>query len=127
MLRLAQNVEASPTVWQNGLKVNCGAASGGPGSGFVGGSIGRALGVDFDNRFQCDIAEVIIFDARLADPDVQLAPPTRKRGSAASRSAAPDNASTPPFLGFLRQSARGPRGLNAAFSRGRLQWCCASA
>jgi hypothetical protein len=71
MLRLAQNVGASPTVWQNGVQVNGGAASGGPGSGFVGGSIGRAFGVDADNRFQGDIAEVVIFDAGLADADVQ--------------------------------------------------------
>jgi hypothetical protein len=71
MLRLSQNVEASPTVWQNGVKVNGGAASGGPASGFVGGSIGRAFGTHTDNRFQGDIAEVVIFDAGLTDLDVQ--------------------------------------------------------
>jgi hypothetical protein len=52
---------------------------------------------------------------------VKVEPPTRKRGSSASRNTAPDNASTPPFLGFLRPNARGPRGLNAALSRRRLQ------
>ena len=71
MLLLSQNVADSPTVWQNGVKVNGGAASGGPGSGFVGGSIGRAFGTHTDNRFQGDIAEIVIFDAGLADADVQ--------------------------------------------------------
>jgi hypothetical protein len=48
---------------------------------------------------------------------VKVGPPTRKRAGAASRNEAPDNVSTPPFLGFLPRSARGPLGLNAALSR----------
>jgi hypothetical protein len=71
MLRLAQGTAASPTVWQNGVKVNGGGASGGPGAGFVGGSIGRAFGVDGENRFQGDIAEIVIFDAALSDTEAQ--------------------------------------------------------
>jgi len=71
MLRLAQATAASPTVWQNGVKINGGGASGGPGSAFVGGSIGRAVGVDAENRFQGDIAEIVIFDAALTDTEAQ--------------------------------------------------------
>jgi hypothetical protein len=67
MVRLWQDAGASPTVWQNGVKINVGGASGGPGSGFVGGSIGRAFGTTGDNRYQGDIAEVMIFDAALND------------------------------------------------------------
>lgn len=71
MLRLWQDAGASPTVWQNGVKINAGGASGGPGSGFVGGSIGRALGYTTgDNRFQGDIAEVVVFDVALTDSEV---------------------------------------------------------
>jgi hypothetical protein len=72
MLRLAQTFGTSPTVWQNGVKVNAGGASGGPGSGFVGGSIGRAFGyMTNDNRFQGDIAEIVIFDVALSDSEAQ--------------------------------------------------------
>jgi hypothetical protein len=71
MLRLDHAAAASPTVWQNGVKVNGGGASGGPGSGFVGGSIGRAFGVDAENRFQGDIAEIVIFDVALSDAEAQ--------------------------------------------------------
>jgi hypothetical protein len=65
MLRLAQ--AASPTVWQNGVKINVGGASGGAGAGFAGGSIGRALEDRSDQRFRGDIAEIVIYDAALTD------------------------------------------------------------
>ena len=67
MLRLAQADAASPTVWQNGRKINGGGASGGVGEGFAGGSIGRAIGVGSDQRFRGDIAEIVIYDAALTD------------------------------------------------------------
>jgi hypothetical protein len=69
MVRLAQATAASPTVWQNGVKVNGGGASGGPGKGFGGGSIGRAFSTTTDHRFQGDIAEVVIFDVALTDAE----------------------------------------------------------
>jgi hypothetical protein len=72
MLRLGQGLGASPTVWQNGVKINGGGASGGPGSGFVGGAIGRAFGYTAgDNRFQGEIAEIVIFDAAITDGEAQ--------------------------------------------------------
>jgi hypothetical protein len=72
MLRLAQTFAASPAVWQNGVKINAGGASGGPGMGFVGGSIGRSFGYETsDNRFQGDIAEVVVFDTALTDDEAK--------------------------------------------------------
>jgi hypothetical protein len=70
MVRLSQNVAVSPTVWQNGKQVNLGAASGGRASDFKGGSIGRALSVsDLDERFIGDIAEIVVFNVGLTDPE----------------------------------------------------------
>jgi hypothetical protein len=69
MVRLSQASAPSPTVWWNGVQVNVGGATGGPGSGFSGGGIGRALAVDTDERFIGDIAEVVVFDAGLSDPE----------------------------------------------------------
>ncbi len=71
MLRLAQNTSASPVVWQNGSKFNGGAASGGSATEFAGGSIGRAFSTASENRFQGDIAEVIVFDSALSDDQAQ--------------------------------------------------------
>jgi hypothetical protein len=63
-------VSVSPTVWQNGAKINVGGTSGGRASGFKGGSIGRALGVtDLDERFIGDIAEIVVFTVGLTDPE----------------------------------------------------------
>jgi hypothetical protein len=70
MVRLTQKVAVSPTVWQNGTQINIGGASGGRASGFKGGSIGRALGVtDIDERFIGDIAEIVVFNVGLTDPE----------------------------------------------------------
>jgi hypothetical protein len=70
MVRLWQANAASPTVWQNGVKVNVGGASGGPGSGFSGGAIGRAMrSHTSDERFIGDIAEIVVFDVALSDPE----------------------------------------------------------
>jgi hypothetical protein len=70
MLRLQYVAAASPTVWQNGVKVNVGGASGGPGRGFSGGAIGRALRTHTgDDRFIGDIAEIVVFDVALSDPE----------------------------------------------------------
>jgi hypothetical protein len=71
MLRLQQSAAASPTVWQNGSKINGGAASGGPATEFAGGSIGRAFSTASENRFQGDIAEVVAFDTALSDDEAQ--------------------------------------------------------
>ena len=71
MLRLAQAQATSPTVWQNGVKINVGGASGGPGSHFAGGSIGRAFETQTDNRFRGDIAEIVIFDAALTNAEAR--------------------------------------------------------
>jgi hypothetical protein len=71
MLRLAQSTSASPVVWQNGSKINGGAASGGPATEFAGGSIGRAFSTASENRFQGDIAEVVVFDTALSDDQAQ--------------------------------------------------------
>ena len=67
MLRLAQSHASSPTVWQNGVRINVGGASGGAGADFTGRSIGRAFESRSDNRFRGDIAEIVIFDAALGD------------------------------------------------------------
>jgi hypothetical protein len=70
MVRLWQANAASPTVWQNGTKINVGGASGGPGSGFAGGGIGRAIEQDgADMRFIGDIAEIVVFDVALTDAE----------------------------------------------------------
>lgn len=71
MLRLAQSHASSPAVWQNGVRINVGGASGGAGAGFSGGSIGRAYENRSDNRFCGDIAEIVIFDAALSDVEAQ--------------------------------------------------------
>jgi hypothetical protein len=70
MLRFAKAVAASPTVWQNGVQVNVGGASGGAGSGFSGGAIGRGLRImTYDDRYVGDIAEIIVYDVGLTDPE----------------------------------------------------------
>jgi hypothetical protein len=71
MLRLAHEQATSPTVWQNGVKINVGGASGGLGSHFAGGSIGRAFETRTDNRFRGDIAEIVVFDAALTDTEAR--------------------------------------------------------
>jgi hypothetical protein len=72
MFRLWEDAGASPTIWQDGVKINGGGASGGPGKGLVGGSIGRAVGyTGGDHRFDGDIAEVVIFDIGLTDAERQ--------------------------------------------------------
>jgi hypothetical protein len=69
MVRLEQATSTSPVVWQNGIKVNVGGSSGGPGTGFVGGSIGRAFTSAEEHRFEGDIAEIVIFDVALTDDE----------------------------------------------------------
>jgi hypothetical protein len=70
MLRFGQAAGLSPTVWQNGAKINVGGTSGGLGNRFAGGAIGRAFGfTNVDERFAGDIAEIVIFDAALTDPE----------------------------------------------------------
>jgi hypothetical protein len=70
MLRFSQATDTSPSVWQNGVKINVGGASGGRGAGFAGGAIGRALRTGTnDDRFIGDIAEVVIFDTALTDAE----------------------------------------------------------
>jgi hypothetical protein len=69
MLWLFLEAGAGPTVWQNGVKINGGGSSGGPGVSLLGGSIGRAFANTSDNRFIGDIAEVVIFDVGITDAE----------------------------------------------------------
>lgn len=70
MLRLTLDA-GSHEVYQNGLKVNGGGTSGTPATKLQGGSIGWAQSNSVENRFQGDIAEVVVFDVGLTDNEKQ--------------------------------------------------------